>query len=201
MMQPRGHRSGFMPRDPPSSQQSSPRAGLLTGTWRSLGNVWDAACGGLRFFDYLFGLQSAPIDIERLRIQMPKSTSVVLWTPYVSCTMPTHEYLLTQPWSFTFLPQFHVQVKSIIPTFTPVRPLLLPLMHLHQMVQPWINLSTAYLMSLSSLTLLTLAVYDLVEQFSLIPKLLIPTTPLSSSLPAAFQTIFPEHSSHFATAS
>lgn len=112
-----------------------------------------------------------------------------------------HEYLLTQPWSLTSLPQFHVQVKSITPTFTPVRPLLLPLMLLHQMVQFWINLSTAYLVSLSFLTLLTLAVYDLVEQFSLIPKLPIPTTPLSSTLPAAFQTIFPEHSSHFATAS
>lgn len=122
---------------------------------------------------------------------MPKSTSVVLWTPYVSCTMPAHEYLLTQPLSLTSLPQFHVQVKSITPTFTPVRPPLLPLMLLHQMVQFWINLSTAYLMSLSSLTLLTLAVYDLVEQFSLVPKLPIPATPLSSTLPAAFQTIFP----------
>lgn len=189
-MQPRGHRFGFMSRDPPSSQQSSPRAGLLTGTWRSwekpVGNVWDATCGGLRFFDYLFGWQAAPIDIERLRIQMPKSTSVVLWTPYVSCTMPAHEYLLTQPLSLTSLPQFHVQVKIITPTFTPVRRPLLPLMLLHQMVQFWINLSTAYLMSLSSLTLLTLAVYDLVEQFSLIPRLPIPTTPLSSTLPAAF---------------
>lgn len=72
-------------KDPPSSHQHSPRAGLLTGTWRSwqklVVNVWDVSGADLRFFDFLFDLQAAPTDIEKLRIQMPKLASVVLWTP------------------------------------------------------------------------------------------------------------------------
>lgn len=85
--------------------------------------------------------------------------------------MPTHQYLTAQPQPLTSLPQSHIW------------PLLLPLIFLHQicpaLAKPFI--------SLSSLSLLTLAVYDQVKQVSLMPQLPIPATP--QSLPAIFQAI------------